>query len=245
MVELINREEHEKLYIQLYEILKKKIESHEWKVGTQIPTEEQLCDMFKVSRATVRNAVLELVRQGYLIRQQGKGTFVKKDYVEDGIILCTFFKTLWVKDETKYKKKIVTKTVIMPIDNLSDELKIAENKHIIYTKIFWYIENNLSIIQESYIPFAVCPQLLEENLEVKSITEILEKKCGIKITQIDAHLELNPLTRELALNFSLPEKEPVILLTQKIFSGDTILLLNKFYIKGDTDSLFISFQRRT
>ena len=44
--------------------------------GTQIPTEEELCTMFNVSRATVRTSVLELVRQGYLMRQQGKGTFV-------------------------------------------------------------------------------------------------------------------------------------------------------------------------
>ncbi|NWF97515.1 MAG: GntR family transcriptional regulator, partial [Nitrospirae bacterium] len=44
-MELINREDHQKLYLQLYEILKKKIESGEWQVGTQIPTEEDLCNM--------------------------------------------------------------------------------------------------------------------------------------------------------------------------------------------------------
>ncbi|NWF98245.1 MAG: GntR family transcriptional regulator, partial [Nitrospirae bacterium] len=44
-MELIDREDHQKLYLQLYEILKKKIESGEWQVGTQIPTEEDLCNM--------------------------------------------------------------------------------------------------------------------------------------------------------------------------------------------------------
>jgi len=71
-MELIDREDHQKLYLQLYEILKKKIESSEWPVGSQIPTEEDLCKIFNVSRATVRNAVMELVRQGYLKRQQAK-----------------------------------------------------------------------------------------------------------------------------------------------------------------------------
>ena len=56
-MELINREDHQKLYLQLYEILKKKIESGEWALNSQIPTEEDLCSMFSVSRATVRTAV--------------------------------------------------------------------------------------------------------------------------------------------------------------------------------------------
>ena len=68
-MELIDREDHQKLYLQLFAILKKKIESSEWSVGSQIPTEEELCKLFNVSRATVRTAVLELVRQGYLKRQ--------------------------------------------------------------------------------------------------------------------------------------------------------------------------------
>ena len=78
MTELIDRENHQKLYIQLYEIIKKKIENNEWVVGSQIPTEQELCKMFNVSRATVRTAVLELARHGFLNRQQGKGTFICK-----------------------------------------------------------------------------------------------------------------------------------------------------------------------
>ena len=42
-MELINREDHQKLYLQLYDILKKKIESGEWSLNSQIPTEEDLC----------------------------------------------------------------------------------------------------------------------------------------------------------------------------------------------------------
>ncbi|MCX7988367.1 MAG: GntR family transcriptional regulator [Thermodesulfovibrio sp.] len=244
MVELISRDEHEKLYLQLYEILKKKIESHEWIAGTQIPTEEQLCNMFKVSRATVRNAILELVRQGYLIRQQGKGTFVNKDYIENGIIVTTILKSLWVKDENIYKKSVTTKTVMMPVDNLSNELKIPENKHVIYVKISWFIEKNPSLIQESFIPFNICPQILEEDLEAQSLIDILEKKCRIKITKIHNYLELNLLNKELASSFNLPENHPVILMTQKVFSGDTIVLLNKIYKREDSDKLFITFHRK-
>src|SRR4030042_4464897 len=86
-MELIHREDHQKLYFQLYEILKKKIESSEWQIGSQIPTEEDLCKMFNVSRVTVRTAVLELVRQGYLKRQQGKGTFIFRNIGSEGLTI--------------------------------------------------------------------------------------------------------------------------------------------------------------
>lgn len=244
MVELISRDEHEKLYLQLYEILKKKIESQEWKAGTQIPTEEQLCNMFKISRATVRNAILELVRQGYLIRQQGRGTFVNKNYIESGMIFTTVLKPIFVKDETSYKKSVVTKTVMMPLDILSNELKIPENRHIIYIKILWFNEKNLSLIQESFIPINICPQLLEEDLGVQSIVDILEKKCSIKITKIHNYFEISLLNKDLASSFNLPENHPVLLMTQKVFSGDTVVFLNKIYKRDDIDKLFIAFQRK-
>ena len=43
----------------------------------QIYTEEQLADNFSVSRVTVRKAIDILVKEGYLVKKQGRGTFVK------------------------------------------------------------------------------------------------------------------------------------------------------------------------
>ena len=74
----IDREKPQKLYFQLLEILTGHIENGEWKVGTQIPTEDQLCGRYNVSKATVRLAVAELVSLGYLKKFQGKGTFVRR-----------------------------------------------------------------------------------------------------------------------------------------------------------------------
>ncbi len=72
----VDRGSKEKLYVQIYSILIEKIESGEWPPGTQIPTEDELCRIYDVSKVTVREAIQELVREGYLKRQQGKGTFV-------------------------------------------------------------------------------------------------------------------------------------------------------------------------
>lgn len=245
MVELISREEHEKLYLQLYEVLKRKIESGEWSPGTQIPTEKQLCKIFNVSRITVRNALLELVRQGYLIRQQGKGTFVSKNLPTEGLMMTTFFKKLWIEDESRLNKRVLAKTVIMPVDGLSQELNISQDKHVIYIKILWQIGENPSILQESFIPVEVCPQLIEEDIEAQSLIELFEKKYSIKITKVDVYFEINSLNKEFAKVLKTNKGDPAILMIQKIFSGDTIVLLNKFYKKDDNNKFFITLQRKT
>ncbi len=244
MVELICRDEHEKLYLQLYDILKRKIENREWTAGMQIPTEEQLCKMFNVSRATVRNAVLELVRQGYLVRQQGKGTFVSSNFISEGLIMTTVFKKLWVEDESSLSKEVLAKTVMMPISDLSKELNIPENRHIIYVKVLWLFQGEPSIIQESFIPFNICPQLLEEDIENQSIIDLFEKKFSIKTTKVLTYFDVINLKKETSQLLKVSENSPALVMLQKVFSGDTVVLLSKFYKKTDTNKFFITFQRK-
>ena len=64
------------LYLQLEQIIKSKILMGEFMPGDQIPTEKDLCVTYKISSITARQAILNLVNEGMLIRRQGKGTFV-------------------------------------------------------------------------------------------------------------------------------------------------------------------------
>ena len=63
-------------YIQVAAALRRRVETGEWKPGEQISTLEQLEDEFGVARVTVRQAVELLEREGLVLRQQGRGTFV-------------------------------------------------------------------------------------------------------------------------------------------------------------------------
>ncbi|NBD24569.1 GntR family transcriptional regulator [Paenibacillus glycinis] len=64
------------LQFQLRSKLLEKIENKFWSPGSQIPSERELCDEYGISRITVREALKELVQEGYLVRKQGKGTYV-------------------------------------------------------------------------------------------------------------------------------------------------------------------------
>ena len=64
-------------YHQLYVSLRSWVQDGSYRPGQQIPTEPKLCELFDVSRITVRKAITELVREGWLVKHQGKGTFVE------------------------------------------------------------------------------------------------------------------------------------------------------------------------
>lgn len=64
------------IYHQLKEMIKKKIETGEYAPGSQLPTEHELCETFKISRTPVRQALMDLSHEGILYRKPGAGTFI-------------------------------------------------------------------------------------------------------------------------------------------------------------------------
>jgi GntR family transcriptional regulator len=65
------------LYQQVRDILIENIMSQKWKPNTLISTEQELMEMYNVSRTTIRQAINMLVQDGLLEKRQGKGTIVK------------------------------------------------------------------------------------------------------------------------------------------------------------------------
>ena len=63
------------------DIITSQIKNGTYKPGEKIPTEPELAELYQVSRITVRRTVEELCTQGYLIKHQGKGTFVKSPMI--------------------------------------------------------------------------------------------------------------------------------------------------------------------
>lgn len=71
------RHSHVSMYQQIANHIFQRIARGELKNGDRLPTEPELMEQFGVSRITVRLGVADLVDRGVLLRQQGKGTFVR------------------------------------------------------------------------------------------------------------------------------------------------------------------------
>lgn len=67
------------LYHRVYSVLRQRVDNGIYAPGAQLPTEDELSAEFGVSRATVRQAVGDLVAAGIVSRRQGRGTFVLEE----------------------------------------------------------------------------------------------------------------------------------------------------------------------
>ncbi len=72
-----DRYSHQLLYATVRQRLLDDIARASTKPGNRIPTESELCAQYNVSRITIRKAISDLWQMGWLIRWQGKGTFVQ------------------------------------------------------------------------------------------------------------------------------------------------------------------------
>jgi GntR family transcriptional regulator len=79
------------LHMQVEDDLRRRIQAGEWRPGERIPAEEQLCAAYQVSRITVRQAVGRLVHSGLLVRERGRGTFVRDAALTAGTRHVTSF----------------------------------------------------------------------------------------------------------------------------------------------------------
>ena len=74
--QILNTDSYIPLYKHLMQKLRSDIQNGVYPVHSRIPSEQELCDTYQVSRVTVRKALAELTQEGLLNRHQGKGTFV-------------------------------------------------------------------------------------------------------------------------------------------------------------------------
>jgi DNA-binding GntR family transcriptional regulator len=100
------------LYLQIKNILKDRILHGVYSLGTNIPSEPQLENEFDVSKITVRNAIKELVQEGYLEKKSGKGTKVIRNTSTSKLSKGKRFTEILVGEGHKIHKQLVQAEVV-------------------------------------------------------------------------------------------------------------------------------------
>ena len=103
------------LYRKLYEQLRKMIEDGTYKIGDLLPSENELCAAHHLTRPTVRNALDMLVYEGFIIRQQGKGSIVQGK--PKGIGILSLIGTTSAIGEDHLTTHIIMKPQVRAWDN--------------------------------------------------------------------------------------------------------------------------------
>ncbi len=179
----VDRESVQKLYVQVYSIIKEKIEKREWPNGAQIPTEDELCRTYEVSKATVRMAVSELVRSGYLKKHQGRGTFVTHALRDLGVTMKTKLTEDMFGEGVNAKKEVLARGVKEPSEEMKSVLRAPggrdESAGVYYILCKRVVNGETAYLEESYVPLATLPTIESEDVCQKPLYDLIQEK-GIK-----------------------------------------------------------------
>ena len=159
---------------QLGEAIRDKIVRGEYDPGQPIPTEERLQKFYGVSRITVRLALAKLVNEGYIRRQQGKGTYVNpRGLVTKGKPKPFSRDMFGVKSTTKIIQsagmKVRTEVLLfareMPSKEVAERLGISEKDSVLHFERLRYADDKPLVLEKSWIPAAQCPDLKREDIK--------------------------------------------------------------------------------
>nr|WP_281180680.1 GntR family transcriptional regulator [Alicyclobacillus kakegawensis] len=214
--------------------------------GDRVPTEEQLGEMFQVSRMTARRALNDLAREGWIVRRQGIGSFVSEPAIQRNLAsLTTLTEELQQMGYTRLNSRVLSwnklraPTPIAKIFNISVQAPVLRIERVRYTgdvpiafQILWFM-------------FEPTWGLTRADLEGGSLYEILERRTGMAVEwaqqRIDAVSAVASHAKWLEVNTGVP----LLKVTRRAYFTDgSPLEFAKTYYRSDRYSFQIDLYRK-
>lgn len=225
------------MYKIIEEYVKGLIDSGKLSQGDLIPSENQLCEEFNVTRMTVRSALSNLVKDGYIARRRGIGSIVLGGKIYDNISSLSGF-----TEEMKRKNKEVS-NILVDLKLLEADEELSKNLNIKLGENVWEIarvrEANKKKVSYmiTYMPVKLFPNLTRKDCE-GSLYKYIEEVCGFKIAMSEREVEAIISTKELEEQLSLNKKEPLLYIRQvSRFENSDIFEYSHTYHYGYTLTL--------
>lgn len=167
------------LYMQLKQAITEDIHRGVYSTGERLPTETDLCDIYGVSRITVRKAVLELVEEGFLVRQQGKGTFVQRPKAKRELIAVDGHSDYMSKLGKSPSKKMISFGIQPASEQIAKLLCISSESHVLELQRILYFDDKPLTLEISHYSLERFPNLNQYVHDSVSMYETLKSKYDI------------------------------------------------------------------
>lgn len=226
-----------------YEVIKRdiidKIESGEFSTGKKIYSEGDLKRKYSVSNTTVVKALNDLVNEGYLIRRQGEGTFVRKNLKHRKVFFSE--KLSMSKNENQ---KSIEETITLVSEEFNDK-EIAQKlgdksgiKSLIKLSQVALINDFPWKIQNRY--------LFSDKLKDDSIRRLIRGASLSEELGLEGNMANLPMTMEVStilLNRDSDELEPLRIIRKSFSEEDSFSLFNIKRLASGNDGVPIEYSQ--
>jgi GntR family transcriptional regulator len=201
-------------------------------VGTAIPSERQLSTDLGVSRLTVRAALDDLAREGYLVRRRGSGTYVQQPKISQHLTMTSFSEDMRRRGMVPSSKTLsLTRQLAGP--RLGRFLNVSPGDEVVVVKRLRLADGVSMAIETLHIPASVVPDVEPRDLD-GSFYELLQTRYGIEIATATQTIEPTVTNEEESGALDVPLHSPAFLFerTSRDSRGRTLEFVHSIY-RGD------------
>ena len=206
----LDRDSRTSLYQQIYEIWRQRIENGEVRPGDRIPTERELCDIYKVSQITVRQAIQMLVNEGLLVRRPRTGTRVAHRKFSQDLIRLTSFSEDMRSRGLRPGGMVIRACEETAGLRVAEKLKLPDKTAVTRLERLRLAEDEPMAIETCHIPVALCPGLAERNLEGVSLYDLLRLEYRVDVQWAQQSFEASSATSGEARLLGIKRGAPVL-----------------------------------
>jgi GntR family transcriptional regulator len=196
----LRREAPTPLYLQLKNALVADIDAGQYKPHQRLLSERELGEKFKVSRMTVRQALNEMIREGILYTQVGKGTFVSESKIDQQLRNLTGFSQEITTRGARPSSKVLSAEVVPASAHMASVLKVMQGAEVIELSRL-RLSNELPLcIEVAHIPHYLCPNILKNDFSQESLYRVFQNDYGHRLVRAEQTMEASLANaRELEL----------------------------------------------
>jgi GntR family transcriptional regulator len=222
------------LYHQVREALLTYITQGELKQGSLIPTEREIGEKLQVSRITVRRAIDELVREGYLITQQGKGTFVARPKIQRRMTQMKSFSQQMLEEGYRPGSQLLSLRHEKAAGHVALALKLAQDSWVWIVERLRYANDEPICISVAYLNLPLEIALAPAELQQEgSLWSILDKK-GITLSRSETTIQAVAAGETEAELLDVEIGSPLLLVEGVVFTDDgTPVEYHQMFNRGD------------
>jgi GntR family transcriptional regulator len=201
-------------------------------VGTAIPSERQLSADLGVSRLTVRAALDDLAREGYLVRRRGSGTYVQQPKISQQLTMTSFSDDMRRRGMAPGSRTLSLKRQLAG-PRLGRFLNLSPGAEIVVASRLRLADRVSMAIETLHIPAALVPDLKPGDLD-GSFYDMLHSKYGVEIANGTQTIEATVTNEEESQALGVPLHSPAFLFerTSRDAAGRTVEFVHSIY-RGD------------
>ena len=207
------------LYRQLKKSLNDQIEMGFIKPGQLIPSERTLCLQHGISRITVRRCISELIYERILYRRQGKGTFVARRKIQQGLARIVNFTQTVLELGMKPSTTILSVESMSAIGEVAKELGLPIAARVVRLALLGMGDEEPLVFYESFFPPDIGRKITQEAKKREkegvpfSTYDLYDESAGVFPFTVNQAFEAITANDRLSVIMKLKKGAPILLIT--------------------------------